>query len=75
MSVFVNPLKSSKTKFKEAIALQIYNHKKTAAHLEAAAQSHKEAAKHHEDGNHELAALTSIEANTQMELVKAFSLK
>lgn len=68
MSVFVNPLKSNKAKFKEEIELQIHNHKKVALYLEAAAQSHREAAKHYEDGNHELAASSNFEANKQIEL-------
>lgn len=68
MSVFVNPLKSNKAKFKEEIELQIHNHQKVALYLEAAAKSHREAAKHYEDGNHELAASSNFEANKQIEL-------
>ncbi len=68
MSVFVNPLKSNKAKFKEEIELQIHNHKKVALYLEAASQSHREAAKHYEDGNYELANLSNLEANNQIEL-------
>ena len=70
MSVFVNPLKSSKAKFKEEIELQIHNHKKVALYLEAAAQSHREAAKHYEDGNKDLALISSMKANSEMALVK-----
>lgn len=68
MSVFVNPLKSNKAKVKEEIELQIHNHKKVGLYLEAAAQSHREAAKHYEDGNHELAASSNFEANKQIAL-------
>jgi hypothetical protein len=68
MSVFVNPLKSSKAKFKEEIELQIHNHNQVALYLEAAAQSHREAAKHYENGNHELATLSNLEANNQIDL-------
>ena len=68
MSVFVNPLKSNKAKFKEEIELQIHNHKKVALYLEAASQSHREAAKHYEDGNYELATLSNLEANNPIEL-------
>lgn len=41
----------------------IDNHKKAASHFEAAAKSHLEAAKHHENGNHEKAAKSTMEAN------------
>ncbi|MBK6986091.1 MAG: hypothetical protein IPH32_15715 [Bacteroidetes bacterium] len=68
MSVFVNPLRSNKAKFKEEIELQIHNHKKVATYLEAATQSHREAAKHYENGNYELATLSNLEANNQIEL-------
>jgi hypothetical protein len=68
MSVFVNPLKSSKAKFKEEMALQIFNHKKTIVLLEEAIKSHKEAIALHEAESHELAALSTIEAINQLEL-------
>ncbi len=68
MSVFVNPLKSAKAKFKEEIELQIQNHKKAAQHLEAAAKNHLEAAKHHEEGYHELAAICSLAAHNYTEM-------
>ena len=70
MSVFVNPLKSNKAKFKEKIVLQIYHHKKAAEHLQAAAQNHREASKHYEDGNKDLALISSMKANSEMALVK-----
>ncbi len=41
----------------------IDNHKKAAAHFEAAAKSHLEAAKYHESGQHEEAAKCTIEAH------------
>jgi len=40
----------------------IENHNKIATHLETAANLHKEAAKHHGDGNHEKAAESTIKA-------------
>ena len=68
MSVFENPLKSAKAKFKEEIQLQIQNHKKAAMHLEAAAKNHLEAAKHHEEEHHELAAICSLAAHNYTEM-------
>ena len=41
----------------------IANHKKAATHFEAAAKSHLEAAMHHEGGNHEKAAKSTVEAH------------
>ncbi len=41
----------------------IENHKKAATHFAAAAKCHLDAAKHHEDGNHEKAAKCTIEAH------------
>jgi hypothetical protein len=38
----------------------IKNHKKAAVHLEAAAKNHLNAAKHHEEGNHEKSAQSTI---------------
>ncbi len=40
----------------------IYNHKKAAIHFAAAAKSHLNAAKHHEEGNHDQAATCTVEA-------------
>jgi hypothetical protein len=68
MSVFVNPLKSNKAKIKEEIELQIHNHKKVATYLEAATHSHLETLKHNEIGNYELAVLSNLEANNQIDL-------
>jgi len=68
MSVFVNPLKSNKAKLKEETELNIHNHKKVATYLEDAAKHHKEAAKHYEEGHYDLAKLSAIEANKQLEL-------
>jgi len=48
---------------KTANQLGIDNHKKAASHFEAAAKSHLEAAKHHENEDHEKAALSTIEAH------------
>jgi len=39
------------------------NHKKIASHLQEASKNHTEAAKHHEDGNAEKAALSTITAH------------
>jgi hypothetical protein len=39
------------------------NHKKAAEHHEAAAKCHHAAAKHHEDGNHDKAFESTIEAH------------
>ncbi|TAE90248.1 MAG: hypothetical protein EAY81_01035 [Bacteroidetes bacterium] len=39
------------------------NHKKAATHFDAAAKSHLDAAKHHENGNHEKAAKSTVEAH------------
>ena len=41
----------------------IESHKKAAMHLEEAAKSHHEAAKHHEDGNLDKAASSTIKAH------------
>lgn len=78
MSVFVNPLKSTKAKLKEEKVLLIAIHKKVAIQLEAAANRHLEASKHNEDGDDELACLSSIAAikltelaiETQKKLIK-----
>ena len=39
------------------------NHKKIASHLQEASKNHIDAAKHHEDGNLEKAALSTITAH------------
>ncbi len=41
----------------------IKNHKKAATHLEAAAKLHLEAAKHHEENNHDKAHSCCVKAN------------
>jgi len=41
----------------------IENHKRAATHFEAAAKSHLDAAKHHEEGNHEKASKSTVEAH------------
>lgn len=41
----------------------IDNHKIAASHFASAAKCHLEAAKHHEDGNHEKAAKSTVEAH------------
>ncbi len=46
----------------------IENHKKTAAALEAAAKHHLDAAKYHETGEHEKAALSTIKAQGHLSL-------
>lgn len=40
----------------------IENHKKAAGHFQAAANSHLQAAKHHENGNHDKAAKCTVNA-------------
>lgn len=41
---------------------EVKNHKKAATNFEAAAKSHLTAATHHENGNHEKAAKSTIQA-------------
>ncbi len=41
---------------------RIDNHKKTATHFAAASKSHLDAAKHHENENHEKAEKSTVEA-------------
>ena len=47
---------------------KIENHKKAATHLKAAAQSHLDAAKHHENQNLEKASKSTIEAKSHLSL-------
>jgi hypothetical protein len=68
MTTTVNPTKTEKKVSPEENKKHIENHKKTATHLEAAAKSHIEAAKHHEDENHEKAAKSTITAHGHTEL-------
>jgi hypothetical protein len=49
---------------------RIENHKTTATHLEAAAKNHLEAAKHHENEEHEKAAKSTITAHGHLALAK-----
>ncbi len=46
----------------------IENHKKTATHLKAASEHHLDAAKHHEEGNHEKAAESTVKAHGHVAL-------
>jgi cellobiose-specific phosphotransferase system component IIA len=46
----------------------IDNHKKAATHFDAASKSHIEAAKHHENGDHEKAEKHTIEAKDHSSL-------
>ena len=46
----------------------IKNHRKTAGYLQAAATSHLEAAMHHQKGNHEKAAQSTIVAHANFNL-------
>lgn len=46
----------------------IDTHKKTVTHLEAAAKSHLEAIKHHEEDNHDKATKSTIKANEYLTL-------
>lgn len=49
---------------------RIENHKTTATHLTAAAKSHLDAAKHHEEEEHEKAAKSTITAHGHLALAK-----
>ena len=49
------------------------NHKKIASHLQEASKSHIEAAKHHEDGNHEKAAFSTMTAQGHIANAKTAS--
>jgi hypothetical protein len=68
MSIFINPLKSNKVKLKEETQNQINKHKKSVIYLEAAIKNHIEAIKYQEDGNHELAMLSGIEAQNNIQI-------
>tara|TARA_R110002096_G_scaffold6222_13_gene28838 strand:+ start:2002 stop:2259 length:258 start_codon:yes stop_codon:yes gene_type:complete len=46
----------------------IKNHRKTAGYLQVAAKSHLEAAMHHQEGNHEKAAQSTIVAHANFNL-------
>jgi hypothetical protein len=46
----------------------IKNHRKTAGYLQVAAKSHLEAARHHQEGNHEKAAQSTIVAHANFNL-------
>ncbi|GAA3560716.1 hypothetical protein [Snuella lapsa] len=48
----------------------IKNHKEAAKHLQAAAKSHLDAATHHEEGNHQKAAQSTITAHGHVNLAK-----
>ena len=52
----------------EASKIAIENHKKTVNHLEAAAKSHTEAIKHHEEKNEDKAAKSTIVAHGHLSL-------
>ncbi len=52
----------------EASKIAVENHKKTVTHLEAAAKSHTEAIKHHEEKNEEKAAKSTIVAHGHLSL-------
>ena len=52
----------------EASKIAIDNHKKTVSHLEAAAKSHTEAIKHHEEEHEEKAAKSTITAHGHLSL-------
>ncbi|MBP8033732.1 MAG: hypothetical protein KAZ71_03985 [Bacteroidia bacterium] len=78
MSVFVNPLKSNKTKLKEEKEILVATHKKVAVQLDVAANGHLKAAKNYEEGDTELAnlnamaafRLTDLAIETQKKLIK-----
>lgn len=48
----------------------IENHKLAAAHFQAAANNHLDAAIHHEKGNHEKAAMSTIQAHGHATLAR-----
>jgi hypothetical protein len=44
----------------------VANHRKTSQHLKAASEYHLEAAKHHEEGNHEKASQSTVASTGQL---------
>ena len=68
---FISPMNTTQTPPKTALEIVpksenqkgIDNHLRAAAHFEAAAKSHQEAAKHHAAGDHEKAAKSTVEAH------------
>ncbi|HEX5169490.1 MAG TPA: hypothetical protein VFW11_09965 [Cyclobacteriaceae bacterium] len=65
-------MKPTTTQLYEEVAAEnqkgIENHKKTATLLEAAAKHHREAARHHSEGNHDKAAQSTITAQGYLSL-------
>ncbi len=71
MSTTETPNKEEKTIVSQAENKKdIENHKKAAAHLEAAAKHHIQAAKNHEEGNHEKAAKSTVKAHGHFNLAR-----
>ena len=68
MSLFVNPLKSTKAKLNEEIQQQIYKHKADAMSLTSSIKNYTEVVKHSEEGDYELAMLSAVEANNNSEM-------
>lgn len=62
MTNLVTPIRKEANSSSPENQKGIENHKKVATHFEAAAKSHRDAAKYHEDGNHEKACESSIKA-------------
>jgi len=71
MSTVANPIKAEKVKLTPAEnQKRVENHKTTATHLEAAAKEHLDAAKHHENEEHEKAAKSTITAQGHLTLAR-----
>lgn len=69
MSTTLTPIKAEKKTLSPADNQKgIENHKKAATHLKAAAESHLEAAKQHEAGNHDKAATSTVIAHGHVAL-------
>ena len=71
MSTLANPIKAEKIQLTPAEnQKRVENHKATATHLEAAAKEHLDAAKHHENEEHEKAAKSTITAHGHLSLAQ-----
>ena len=63
------PIKAEQTNITPADNQKgIENHKKAAVHLEEAAKNHLDAAKHHENGDHDKAAQSTVKAHGHAKL-------
>jgi len=69
MATTATPIKAEKTNVSTAENKKdVENHKKIATHLQSAAKFQLEAAKYHEEGNHEKAAKSTITAQGHLAL-------